>query len=205
MQLTSYVLLGPPCSGKGTQAHNFKEAFGEKLEMVSTGDLLRIKAGDGSEIGNEIASVLRSGKLVSDDLVVSALRNYLEVFDIRRRYEPMYPVDKVVFDGFPRNYSQIAIFESLMEEFGFDQICIVYFKVDDEILMKRLSSRISETISKGMKLREDDNLEIFHKRLEEYKEKTDPMISYFYSQGNVITIDANRSADHVKADLLSKI
>jgi len=121
------ILLGPPGSGKGTQADLIYQSYG--FPKISTGDLLRKEVEKGTELGRKVNEEMKAGRLVSDDLVLQLVKQRLSADDCRSGY---------VLDGFPRTLNQASLLENLENnrpETAFE------FKVSEPEILKRLSGR----------------------------------------------------------------
>ena len=133
------VFLGAPGSGKGTQAQRLVADFG--VVQISTGDLLRAAVAAGTELGQRAKAAMDAGELVSDEIVLSMIRDRLQEPDTSAGF---------ILDGFPRNLAQASALEGVLEEIDrpLDAVCLL--DVDFDILMKRLTGR--RTCSKTGKL-----------------------------------------------------
>ena len=121
----AYIILGPPGSGKGTQAQEISKLL--NLSHISTGDIFRSIVGQDSPFGQEVAQILKSGQLVSDDITNQLVANRLAEPDA---------VNGFVLDGYPRNINQAKYLNTLRPE-----LTAIYFKLSDEAVVQRLSGR----------------------------------------------------------------
>lgn len=209
------ILFGAPGSGKGTQAK--KLMHDRDIPQISTGDMLRAAAASGSELGNRARSVMESGQLVSDDIMLGIIKERLSEPDTARGF---------VLDGFPRTLQQAEDLEKLLEEIGKPLDAAVLMDIDFDILMKRLTGRrtcsttgkllniyfsprseLDECRESGGELvqREDDKEETIEERLKVYRKHTEPVIDFYRSRGKLTTIDADGSVDEVYARLLDAL
>ncbi len=212
---TYLVFLGPPGSGKGTQADVLHDRFG--WVHLSTGDLFRENIAMGTPLGLKVKDILASGALVPDDVTVAMVMERLRKPDTTRG---------VVFDGFPRTQGQA---EALDEALGREDRCIrsaVYFEIPDPVIVGRLSARrvcpkdgaVYNLISKppcqdvvcdndGAELiqRPDDRPEVVQKRLDVYREQTTPVIDYYRKKGLLQEIDATPDIGVVQSELAKLI
>lgn len=197
------LLIGPPAAGKGTFAGACKE-----YTQISTGDLLRAEKKSGSELGDKIAKLIDEGKFVDDETMFDILKNNLP------------KNESLIFDGYPRNKTQISFFEDLID--NKDDITVIHFDVDLSILEDRVVNRLTckdcgkihnlksikpkedgSCSSCGGKLdkRKDDNADAFKVRLDTYKNETYPIIDHFKNYKNYIKVDANQEYEKVLSDI----
>lgn len=192
------ILLGPPGSGKGTQAGYIKKKY--NTEHVSTGDILRKEVSSGSDLGLEAKEYMDSGNLVSDQLIIEMVTNYIA------------DIPSILLDGFPRTLEQARAFENKLSNLKKNINHVIYFELSNETIIERLSKRITcrkcgNTYVKGMTnlkcengcsqdnlyQREDDKPQSIIKRLEVYQSETFPLID-FYKEKNIFSkINANQS------------
>ena len=205
------VFLGAPGSGKGTQAKRLMADFG--MVQISTGDLLREAVAAGTELGQRAKTVMDAGELVSDEIVLGLIRDYLQQRDTARGF---------VLDGFPRNLAQAEALQELLAEVTQPLDAVVLLEVDFDVLMKRLTGR--RTCSKTGKLlniyfspqseidacleaggelvqRADDTEETIVNRLNVYREQTEPLIEYYGSARLLRTVNGDGDVDAVYARL----
>ncbi len=195
------VIIGAPGSGKGTQAQSIVKKF--NLYQVSTGDLLRIEIKKRNEIGKKIEEIINRGELVSDDIVNKLLENVITNHNYRNR---------IIFDGYPRNISQAESLEIMLNTDNQSINCILFLKVNREIIEKRILGRIicekcnktlneylnKEEIKKHecgvtyLKKRKDDNQESITTRYEEYLKKTKPVLDFYSSRTYFHEIDGSQ-------------
>jgi len=209
------ILFGAPGSGKGTQAKKLMEE--RKIPQISTGDMLRAAAASGSELGQRARSVMESGQLVSDDIMLGIINERLNEPDASHGF---------VLDGFPRTLKQAQGLEDLLESIGKPLDAAILMDIDFSILLKRLTGRrtcsttgkllniyfspqeeIDECRNSGGELiqREDDNEETISERLEVYRRHTEPVIEYYRSRNTLKTIDADGSVEEVYERLLAAL
>lgn len=192
------ILLGPPGSGKGTQAGYIIKKY--NTEHVSTGDILRKEVSSGSDLGLEAKEYMDSGNLVSDQLIIEMVTNYIA------------DIPSILLDGFPRTLEQARAFENKLSNLKKNINHVIYFELSNETIIERLSKRITcrkcgNTYVKGMTnlkcengcsqdnlyQREDDKPQSITKRLEVYQSETFPLID-FYKEKNIFSkINANQS------------
>ena len=195
------IIFGPPGAGKGTQAQNIVNKF--KLHQFSTGDLLRSEIKNKSEVGNKIEQIIDQGDFVSDDIVNKLLKKFIT--------NPSYR-NRIIFDGYPRNIAQAESLEIMLNTDNQSINCILFLKVNREIIEKRILGRIicekcnktlneylnKEEIEKHecgttyLKKRKDDNQESIITRYEEYIKKTKPVLDFYSSRTYFHEIDGSQ-------------
>ncbi len=176
------VVLGPQGSGKGTQAKKLAETYG--IAHFSTGDELRRLKESPTPLGKMLKEVMDRGELVEDELLIEMIRQRLDRGDTLPGF---------VLDGFPRTLAQAEALDDLLSELGRSIDIVFEFQIPNrEQLLERLQNRAAD---EG---RSDDTPEAIQKRLEEYDEKTAPLVEYYRMRhGNVVGIHADRSIDEV--------
>ncbi len=177
------LFLGPPGAGKGTQAKMLARALG--VPHVSTGDMLRQAVADETELGLQAKSIMARGELVPDDLVVAMVAERLGAPDAACGY---------LLDGFPRNVAQG---EALAAEMSDEALEIaLLLEVPEGELITRLLKRAAD---EG---REDDDESVIRRRLEVYREETEPLAEFYPGTGvPVVRVDGLGSIDDVFARL----
>jgi len=169
------LFLGPPGAGKGTQAARLCEANG--MKHLSTGDLLRSEVAAGTALGQEAEAVMNRGELVSDALVLAIVESQLKGLS----------GGGWLLYGFPRTVPQADALEPLLEELKQPIEAVVLLELDDAVLIERLLAR-------G---RDDDNEAVIRNRLEVYREKTSPLISFYRDKGLLVSVEANGSVEEI--------
>jgi adenylate kinase len=181
---TKLIFLGPPGSGKGTQASLLAEHY--NIPHISTGDILRHAIADQTPLGQKAQAYMDKGELVPDDLVLAMVKERLSQPDVERGW---------ILDGFPRNVSQAIFLEGLQEKSANQSQCVLNLDVPDEAILERLLKR-------G---RKDDSEETIRRRLEVYREQTAPLIEYYRDRGTLRPIDGNRLPEAVTQALKEAI
>jgi len=204
------VLLGPPASGKGTQAALLAAHL--RLPAVSTGVIIRSEIALNTELGQRAEALLADGKLLDDASTVAIVRNWLKA----RRHDLEF-----IMDGFPRTIPQGESFRKMLrEEFGTSLDAAVYLNVPHEVLRDRILGRLQCLVcgavyqqqSHGVKEddlcsecekgklahRSDDTLETFEQRMLEYHTKTAPLVGFYEQFGKLITITGAHAPETVK-------
>jgi len=182
------VLIGPPGSGKGTQAVRIAAQFG--AEHISAGDALRTEIAAGSELGLRARDYLSRGDLVPDDLVVELLWHRIVAAARAGGY---------VLDGFPRTVEQAEAAYRMAVEAGVTAHAAVYLAGDTQALVGRLLARAH------VDGRVDDTAEVISHRLEVYARQTAPLADYYAQRGLLITIDAMLTPDEVTAAIIAAL
>jgi adenylate kinase len=174
------VLFGPPGAGKGTQSVLLKSKAG--MEHISTGDALRAEVAAATPLGRQVQSVMESGELVSDELVIGVLKN---------RLESLGPSAGVVFDGFPRTVAQAQALDQMLASRNESIAAMVSLCVEKEELIERLLKRAQ---AEG---RADDTRESIAKRFDEYQAKTLPVADYYRSQNKYVEINGTGEVEEI--------
>jgi adenylate kinase len=182
--VTRLVFLGPPGAGKGTQAKEFSALCA--VPHISTGDILRAAVSQGTELGKKAQFYMNAGELVPDDLILNLIHERLLSPDASPGW---------ILDGFPRNVEQATFLDSLLEEMGQPFECVVNLDVPDEVLISRLVQR---GLEEG---REDDTEETIGNRLEVYRQRTEPLIDFYRSRQQLVSVDGNQLIEVVTEEL----
>jgi adenylate kinase len=182
------ILLGPPGAGKGTQAQRLVSKHG--IVQLSTGDMLRAAVKAGTPVGTQVRHIMDRGDLCPDELVVAIVADRIEEPDAKNGF---------ILDGFPRTVAQAEALERMLREKHMELDAVVELQVDEAILVKRIESRIAETLARGEPLRKDDDPEVLKTRLHAYRNQTAPLIHYYRDKGLLRTVDGMASIDAVTA------
>lgn len=212
------VLFGPPGSGKGTQAERLRNQL--QLRHISTGDLLREAVAQKSELGKKVESVLASGLLVSDDIVLALMRD--AILAVKKDAS----LSGWLLDGFPRTVGQAKGLDALLAETGSAIDAIFVLDATREAVIERLSGRRTCTQCKavyhvkynpsrvegvcdrcGGKVvqREDDRPETIGKRLDVYESQTRPILAHYQGRVKTHVIDGDLPVDEVTAAIESAV
>ena len=178
--MLNIALFGPPGAGKGTQSEFLTKKY--NLYYISTGDLLRKEMAGKTKLGIEAQSIIASGGLVSDEIIVQI---------IEKTITDNPGSNGFLFDGFPRTYIQAYILEGLMLKLNTSLNCLISLSVPEEESVKRLLNR---GITSG---RSDDNELVIRNRLKEYNDKTLPVLQFYRDKGIYIEVDGTASIDEV--------
>lgn len=182
------VFLGPPNSGKGTQAARLAETLG--VPAISTGDMLRAAVAAGSELGQRVAGVMERGELVSDDLMAEVVKSRLAEDDAKAGF---------LLDGYPRTLPQVATLDGILEEIGSQVDHVVMIDAPEDVLVQRAVKRAKDLN------RPDDKPEIVRRRLQEYGEKTEPLVGHYRGTGLLREIDGDQDMDTVQREILTAV
>jgi adenylate kinase len=177
------IFLAPPGAGKGTQAKKLAEKTG--AVHLSTGDILRAAADNGTPAGLKAKPYMDAGGFAPDDIVIQIIQDCLHASSEKGW----------ILDGFPRNKEQAISLDKILTELGEKNYRAIFFEVSDDVLLERITGRYKEF---G---RKDDHPDIVPKRLEVYREKTAPLIEFYEKRGLLKKIDGNRSVNDIFGDL----
>ena len=182
------VLLGPPGSGKGTQAARLKDYL--EVPHISTGDLLRAEVAAGSKLGLEAKEVMARGDLVSDAILLGMLED---------RFSRADTANGFILDGYPRNLAQADALGKLLARIGQKFDAAVQLDVPTELLVERIAGRAK---AEG---RADDTPESVRTRLKVYNDQTAPVIDYYRQQGELNVVNGVGELDDVFARIIEAI
>lgn len=206
------ILLGAPGAGKGTQGALLEERLG--MSRISTGDLLREAVRQGTPLGRKAKVFMDAGELVPDDVILGLVREAAAS-------------GNSVFDGFPRTTAQAEALDRILADEGQRIDAVVLVDVPDDILVRRIAGRrtcpacgagfnvhfqppeqpgICDRCGAELTQRADDNEETVQRRLQVYREQTEPLVGYYREQGTPLhTIDGTRGVEEVFASLAAAI
>ena len=182
------ILLGPPGAGKGTQSQRLVGKYG--IVHLSTGEMLRAAAAAGTPLGLRAKSLMDRGNLVPDDVVVETVADRIDQPDAKAGF---------ILDGFPRTVPQAEALDRLLAERGLKLDAVIELKVVEDILLKRIETRIAHMTARGEALRADDNHEVLKGRLAAYRAQTAPLADYYARKGLLRSVDGMASVDAVSA------
>ena len=181
------ILLGPPGSGKGTQAGFIKNKL--NVPHLSTGDILRKSVKDATDLGKMVDEIMGKGKLVPDYLVLDVIRERILEEDCKKGF---------ILDGYPRNIAQAESLKGVLEEINMKIDQIIFLDVDFNVLQSRIENRAKEN---NGEIRVDDTSEVLIKRLDEYKNQTAPLENYYSNYKNFNKINGMISISEVSMEI----
>jgi adenylate kinase len=182
--MLNIALFGPPGAGKGTQSEFLINKY--NLFYISTGDLLRKEIANKSKLGLEAQSIIASGGLVSDEIIVQIIEKTITENPDSNGF---------LFDGFPRTYIQAYILEGLMIKLNTSLNCLISLEVDEEVSVSRLLSR-GKTSGRA-----DDNELVIRNRLKEYNDKTLPVLQFYKDKGVYFGLKGEESIEEVNKNI----
>ena len=207
------MLMGPPGSGKGTQAARVAERYA--LPHISTGDALRAAVKAGTPIGREVAEIIAAGRLVGDELISGIVRERLNAPDARAG---------CILDGYPRTVAQAGVLDTMLK--GGSTLVVVHLVADDEEIVRRLASRrvcdactLTQSVSPdtdpdreacpycggNLSRRPDDHPDTVRRRLATYASFAGPLIEFYQGRPTFATIDGLQRPDKVTGELCAHI
>jgi len=209
------ILLGAPGAGKGVQGDKISEKFG--VPKISTGDILRNEIETCSELGNEAQCYIEKGELVTDALMDKIIENRIVKDDCKNGF---------LLDGYPRTLPQAEFLSAMLSNLNISIDAVLNLKVDEELIIKRLSSRrICESCAKVYNLltdpppdngkcsvcggniyqRKDDRENVISERFKVYRELTEPLISFYMERGILYEVEGNGAIETVNEKMINLI
>jgi len=209
------LLFGAPGVGKGTQAKLLSTKF--NIPHISTGEILRQAVKDENELGKKAQEIMNRGDLVPDDIMIGIIKYRLNKNDCNSGF---------ILDGFPRTEKQAQALDNLLHEMNRGHIKLINIYAEEEEIIKRLNNRrackecgqiftLKEIKDKdscpncrakdSFYLREDDKEEVIRKRMEVFKETTEPVLKYYQSKGKVVSVNGLGSVEEVNKEILKAL
>ena len=188
------ILLGPPGAGKGTQALRLVQRFG--IPQLSTGDMLRAAVTAGTPTGLKAKSIMNSGGIVSDEIVIGIVADRIEEPDCKEGF---------ILDGFPRTVAQAEALDGMLEKKGLNIQCVLELLVDQQALVGRIIRRAEDAQALGQPVRKDDDPEVFKTRLAAYNRDTAVVAPYYAEQGRLKQIDGMQPVDVVTTAIMAAV
>ena len=180
------ILLGPPGSGKGTQAQLLVQRYG--IVQLSTGEMLRAAVAAGTPVGLKAKEIMSSGGLVPDEVVVGIISDRIDQPDAKNGF---------ILDGFPRTVPQAEALDELLKHKHLKLDAVVELRVNESALLSRVETRVAQMRERGEEVRVDDTPEVLTKRLASYRDQTEPLIHYYSERRKLSTIDGMMAIDEV--------
>jgi adenylate kinase len=207
MSELNLILLGPPGSGKGTQGEALQEDL--RLPYYATGDILRSAVKEGTDVGKQAKEYMDKGELVPDEVLIGI---------IAERVNGEEAFDGFILDGFPRTVPQAEALDNEIKDLGRKLTAAILIEVPEETIVRRLGGRrtceqeghvfhvdfsppkeegVCDIDGSKLIVRDDDKPEVIKKRLEQYREKTEPLIDYYEEQGILQRVDGDDDPEDV--------
>jgi adenylate kinase len=184
------ILLGPPGSGKGTQAQRLVKRHG--IAQLSTGEMLRAAVAAETPVGLRAKDIMASGGLVPDDIVIGIISDRLDQPDAARGF---------ILDGFPRTVPQAEALDELLKKKHMKLDAVVELRVNESALLQRVENRVAQMRARGEEVRIDDTPEVLTKRLASYRSQTEPLIHYYSERRKLLTVDGMMTIEHVTREI----
>lgn len=180
------ILLGPPGSGKGTQAQLLVQRYG--IVQLSTGEMLRAAVAAGTPVGLKAKEIMAGGGLVPDEVVVGIISDRIDQADAKNGF---------ILDGFPRTVPQAEALDDLLRHKHLKLDAVIELRVNESALLSRVETRVAQMRERGEEVRVDDTPEVLTKRLASYRSQTEPLIHYYSERRKLSTIDGMMAIDEV--------
>ena len=179
------IFLGPPGSGKGTQAQILTDNL--NLNHLSVGDLLRENILNNTELGKLASNYVKSGELVPDELIIDLMDSYIT--NIKNKTDN----SGIILDGFPRTINQAIALENKIKQLNVSIKAVINLDIPDQKILNRLAAR-------G---REDDKPELIKNRLKVYRNQTEPLLEFYSERSLLETINGDQSETYVSGAIIN--
>jgi adenylate kinase len=184
------ILLGPPGSGKGTQAQRLVHKHG--IVQLSTGEMLRAAVAAQTPVGIQAQGIMAGGGLVPDEIVVGIISDRLDQPDAAKGF---------ILDGFPRTVPQAEALDELLKKKHIKLDAVVELRVNESALLQRVETRVAEMRARGEEVRIDDTPEVLTRRLASYRSQTEPLIHYYSERRKLLTVDGMMTIERVTREI----
>src|SRR5438128_12597345 len=184
------ILLGPPGSGKGTQAQRLVQRYG--IVQLWAGEMLRAAVAAQTAVGLKAKDIMAGGGLVPDDIVIGIISDRLDQPDAAKGF---------ILDGFPRTVPQAEALDQLLKKKHMKLDAVIELRVNESALLQRVESRVAEMRARGGEVRIDDTPEVLTKRLASYRSQTEPLIHYYSERRKLLTVDGMMTIEHVTREI----
>jgi adenylate kinase len=203
------ILLGPPGSGKGTQGKRLQEDF--RLPYYATGDILRAAVKEGTEVGKQAKEYMDRGDFVPDEVIIGVIAERLQLEEA---------ADGFILDGFPRTLPQAEALDAKMKDLQREMTATILIEVSEDEVLRRLGGRrtcekdpshiyhldfdppdkdeVCDLDGGKLTVRNDDKPEVIKHRLDQYHEKTEPLVDYYEDRGILHRVRGDRPPDEVE-------
>ncbi len=183
------VFVGPPASGKGTQAKVICAL--QNIPQISTGDMLRAAKSAG-KLPADLVAKMSAGALVPDEVVIGLIEERTRQSDCASGF---------LLDGFPRTVPQAQALDDLLKRKHIKLDAAIELRVNESALLQRVETRVAEMRARGEEVRIDDTPEVLTKRLASYRSLTEPLIHYYSERRKLLTVDGMMTIEHVTREI----
>src|SRR4051812_39620985 len=184
------ILLGPPGSGKGTQAQRLVQRYG--IVQLSTGEMLRAAVAAQTPVGLKAKDIMATGGLVPDEVVIGIISDRLDQPDAAKGF---------ILDGFPRTVPQAEALDQLLKKKHMKLEAVIELRVNESALLQRVENRVAQMRARGEDVRVADTPEVLTKRLASYRALTEPLIHYYSERRKLLTVDGMMTIEHVTREI----
>ena len=209
------IIMGPPGVGKGSLASDLTKHY--HIPHISTGEMFRAEIKKGSPVGKLVQNQINAGKFVNDSLTNDIVRIRLQARDVKEGF---------LMDGYPRNLRQAEDFDHILMQYGWTVDYVIYLDSPEDVILDRITGRrvcptcgatyhvrnnkpkvegICDKDQTPLVQRPDDTVAITKERLVIYHDQTQPIIEYYRSKGNIITMDGRGSIEAVTKRVIEEL